>query len=166
MSSTRIGRGPERPTRRLRGSSLLSGNESITPTGLRAAGSRAASPTPSRKGLQDQLHPKCFRPRGPVRVTPDGRDLLNTGMKAGLAPFVPASSRELTERGFHWLSTRSGECRSISLPRLPQRPQKGFCVFPIFGDLLNIGGAESLSSAFGSCAAQTRRSDREGLCFI
>jgi hypothetical protein len=129
MSSTRIGRGPERPTRRLRGSSLLSGNESITPTGLRAAGSRAASPTPSRKGLQDQLHPKCFRPRGPVRVTPDGRDLLNTGMKAGLAPFVPASSRELTERGFHWLSTRSGECRSISLPRLPQRPQKGFCVW-------------------------------------
>jgi hypothetical protein len=36
----------------------------------------------------------------------------------------------------------------------------------IFGDLLNIGGVVSLSSDFGSPVAQTRRSDRDGSCFI
>jgi hypothetical protein len=85
-------------------------------------------------------------------VTPDGRDLLNTGMKAGLAPFVPASSRELTERGFHWLSTRSGECRSISLPRLPQRPQKGFCVWLPGPRALGLSVAFSETGRFSLCS--------------
>jgi hypothetical protein len=38
--------------------------------------------------------------------------------------------------------------------------------FPVFVDFLNITDTRSVSSGFGSSDAQTRGSDRNGMCFI
>jgi hypothetical protein len=154
---------------------------------------RTRGPRPGFRPISSHtLHRSPWLPRGKA-TTPTGAPECRSALALSCSPprTLGREAKQATLRGFphlhhpeHSSPRRPGYvfashlvvhyCRPAgglrtmrrTLPELPGLLEVPSIRVPIFGDLLNIGGAESLSSSFGSRAAQTRRSDREGLCFI